>query len=76
MVAAGLLAKKAVEKGLDREAMGQDISRARFESGSRLSNRRGLDAVPGSAEVQPGGLWLHHLHRQQWSACRITWPQQ
>ena len=42
MVAAGLLAKKAVERGLDRQAVGQVEPRARLEGRDRLLRARGL----------------------------------
>ena len=37
MLGAGLLAKKAVERGLHVEALGEDEPRAGIESGDRLS---------------------------------------
>ena len=40
MMAAGLLAKKAVERGLTVEALGEDESRARIESGDGLFRGR------------------------------------
>ena len=36
MVAAGLLARKAVERGLDRQAVGQDLAGPRVQGGHRL----------------------------------------
>ena len=45
MLAAGLVAKKAVEKGLTDEAVGQDEPGARLEGGHRLPHRRRPDAV-------------------------------
>ena len=42
MIGAGLVAKKAVERGLP-PAMGQDQPRARFEGGHRLPEEVGLD---------------------------------
>ena len=42
MIAAGLLAKKAVEKGLTRSAVGQDIARARLPRCHRLLHKAGL----------------------------------
>ena len=65
MIAAGLLAKKAVEKGLENQALGKVEPRARLESCHRLSGRRRSHAVPGAVAIQSGGLRLHHLHRQQ-----------
>ena len=40
MIAAGLLAKKAVEKGLAGQAVGQDQPGARLEGGDPLSAKR------------------------------------
>ena len=65
MIAAGLLAKKAVEQRPDDEAVGQDEPGARLEGRDRLPRRRRPDAVPRAAPVQPRRLRLHHLHRQQ-----------
>ena len=64
MVAAGLLARKAVERGLDRPARG---SRPRSPPAPRSSST--TTSGPGSrppreARLQPGRLRLHDLHRQ------------
>ena len=64
MVAAGLLAKKAVEQGLTHQALGQDLAGAGLEGGHRVPGRGGADAVPGDARLPPRRLRLHHLHRQ------------
>ena len=64
MVAAGLLAKKAVERGLDDQALGQGEPGARLEGRHRLPPRRRARRVPRPAPVQPGRLRLHDLHRQ------------
>ena len=45
MLGAGLLAKKAVERGLSVEAVGEDEPRARIESGDRLHREGGAVAV-------------------------------
>ena len=64
MIGAALLAKKAVERGLDAQAVGQD------HAGAGLQGRHGLlragrpDAVPRQARLQPRRLRLHDLHRQ------------
>ena len=49
MVAAGLLAKKAVERGLTEPAVGQDEPRAGLQGRHRLPRRGGADALPGAA---------------------------
>ena len=41
MVAAGLLAKKAVDKGLQGSAVGEDVSCARLARGDRLLREGG-----------------------------------
>ena len=73
MLGAGLIAKKAVERGLTQQALGEDQPRARFESRHRLSGRRGPFEISESAWLQPGGLRLHHLHWQQRPAGRAHW---
>ena len=70
MLGAGLLAKKAVERGLTVEAVGEDLARARLQGGHRLSARRGAPAVPRGARLPPRRLRLHDLHRQLGPAAR------
>ena len=64
MVAAGLLAKKAVEQGLETKPW----VKASLAPGSKVVtdylHDAGLDTVPRPAPVQPGRLRLHDLHRQ------------
>ena len=64
MVAAGLLAQKAVERGLERQAVGEDLAGAGLDRRHRLPGAGGAHRVPRQARVQPGRLRLHHLHRQ------------
>ncbi len=70
MIAAGLLAKKAVEKGLrvppyvkTSLAPGSRVVTDYFEQGR-------ADAVSRSTRLQDRRLWLHDLHRQQRPAAR------
>ena len=63
MLAAGLLAKKAVERGLD-QAVGEDHPGAGLEGGDRVLQEAGLTPLPREAALPPGRLRLHHLHRQ------------
>ena len=70
MLAAGLLAKKAVERGLRSSGVGEDVAGAGIESGPRLSREAGLIAVSGKAEVPYCRLRLHHLHRELRAAAR------
>ena len=64
MVAAGLLAKKAVAQRPEAEAVGEDLARARLAGRRRVS--REVRPAEGSrqARLQSGRLRLHQLHRQ------------
>ena len=64
MVGAGLLARNAVERGPDAQALGEDLAGAGLDRGHRLPRASRPDRVPRRAPVQPGRLRLHHLHRQ------------
>ena len=70
MIGAGLVAKKAVEKGLQVKPWVKTSSGARLEGGHRLPESRRAADLSRSARLQPGGLRLHHLHRQQRPAAR------
>ena len=70
MLAAGLLARKAVAKGLDDEAVGEDVARAGLEGRHRLLQRGRRDGVPRPARLQPRRLRLHDVHRQLRPAAR------
>ncbi len=65
MIGAGLLAKKAVERGLVAQAVGQDQPRPGLEGRHRIPASGRARPLPRSARLQPGGLRLHDLHRQQ-----------
>ena len=76
MVAAGLLAKKAVERGLRDQAVGQGQPGARARRSSpTTSSDAGLDNVPRPASLQPGRLRLHDLHRQLGPALAARSPR-
>ena len=47
MIGAGLLAKKAVEKGINVKPWGQDLARARLARRDRILRQSRPDAVPG-----------------------------
>ena len=70
MLAAGLLAKKAVERGLATKPW----VKASLAPGSKVVTdylrQAGLDTFLEHAPLQPGRLRLHHLHRQLGAACR------
>ena len=70
MLAAGLLARKAIEAGLDDQAVGEDLAGPRLARGHRLPRPRRAHAVSRQARVRVGGLWLHDVHRQLRSADR------
>ena len=70
MIAAGLLAKKAVETGLCDQAVGEDVAGARLEGRHRVPGRGRADAVPRAARLPPRRLRLHDLHRQLRPAAR------
>ena len=52
------------------EAVGEDQPGAGIEGGDGLLPRGRPAALPRTAQFPPGGLRLHHLHRQQRSAAR------
>ena len=70
MIGAGLLAKKAVERGLTRQAVGEDEPRARLEGRDRVLREGRADAVPRGARLPHGRLRLHDLHRELRAAAR------
>ncbi len=70
MVAAGLLAKKAVEAGLRDQAVGQDQPGAGLACRDRLPRSGRAHAVPGETRVRPGRVRLHHVHRELRSVAR------
>ena len=70
MLAAGLLAKKAVERGLRVQAVRQDEPRPGQPRGHGVPRRGGAHAVPRPAGLPARRLRLHHLHRQLGPAAR------
>ncbi len=64
LLAAGLVAKKAVERGLEAAHVCEDHARARIESGDRVFDGSGRAAVSGADRFRCGGLRLHDVHRQ------------
>jgi aconitate hydratase len=63
MLAAGLLAKKAVERGNARRSSGENFARAGIARGFRLSNENWTATVSRSAWIQSCRIRLYHLHR-------------
>ena len=70
MIAAGLLAKKAVEHGLSTQTVGENEPGARFESRHRISQGSRPAAVSRRTGIQSRRLWMHDLHRQQRAVAR------
>ena len=64
MIGAALLAKKAVEKGLQRKPWVKTTLAPGLEGRLRLLREVRPHAVPRQARLQPRRLRLHHLHRQ------------
>ena len=64
MIGAGLVAKKAVERGLEGAALGEDLARAGQPGGDRLSGQGRARQISRQARLQSRRLWLHDLHRQ------------
>ena len=75
MVGAGLLAKKAVERGPDGQALRQDQHGPRLQGRHRIPDQVGPAAVPRAARLQHRRLRLHHLHRQQRARCPSRWTR-
>ena len=75
LIAAGLLAKKAVEHGLKSKPW----VKTSLAPGSKVVidylSDAGLLPVSGSTEIQSGRLRLHHLHRQQRAAAGGSRPR-
>ena len=65
MLGAGLLARKAHEKGLVPKPWVKTSLATGQPGGDRVPGPRRRFQGPGRAGLQPGGLRLHHLHRQQ-----------
>ena len=74
MIGAGLRREEGGRAGAHAQAVGEEQPRARLEGRDRVSRRRGADAVSRPARLQPRGLRLHDLHRQQRSAARRGRP--
>ena len=70
MVAAGLLARKAVERGLDVKPWVKTSLAPGSTVVTDYLERAGLTEYLDKLEVQPGRLRLHHLHRQLGPAAR------
>ena len=64
MIGAGLLAKKAVELGLERKPWVKTSLAPGLDRGHRLPRARRARRVPRPARLQPRRLRLHDLHRQ------------
>jgi len=65
MIAAGLLARNAVERGLDDPRVRQDESRARKPRRHRISRSVGASPVPRRPRLQRRRLRLYDLYRER-----------
>jgi len=65
MIAAGLLARNAVERGLDVPRVRQDESRARKPRRHRISRSVGASPVPRRPRLQRRRLRLYDLYRER-----------
>ena len=70
MLGAGLLAKKAVERGLRRQPWVKTSLAPGSTVVTEYLERSGPRRVPRQAPVQPGRLRLHDLHRELRARCR------
>ncbi len=64
MLGAGLLAKKAVEAGLERKPWVKTSLAPGSKVVTEYLERAGLIGAALAARLRPGRLRLHHLHRQ------------
>ena len=74
LLAAGLLAKKAVERGLGTKPWVKTSLAPGSKVVTDYLRSAGPDALPRGAGLPPGGLRLHHLHRQLGAAARAHRP--
>ena len=70
MIGAGLVAKKAVERGLTRQPWVKTSLAPGSKVVTEYLRKAGLDIVSRRARLQSRRLRLHDLHRQQRSAAR------
>ena len=70
MLAAGLLAKKAVERGLKVKPWVKTSLAPGSKVVTDYYRKSRPTALSGKAQFPPGGIRLHHLHRQQRPSAR------
>ena len=75
MLAAGLLAKKAVEKGLKSKPWVKTSLAPGSKVVTDYLREAGLTPYLEALQLPPGRLRLHHLHRQQRAAAGSRWPR-
>ena len=61
----GARGEEGAGKRIASSALRQNQSRARLESGDGIFAGSRIARVARRSALQPGGLWLHHVHRQQ-----------
>ena len=64
MIGAGLLGAQGGGQGPHRQALGEDLARARLAGGRRVSRKVRPAEGSRQARLQPDRFRLHHLHRQ------------
>ena len=64
-VGGGVGSKESAGKRIASSALRKNQSRARLESSDGIFAGRRIARIARRPALQPGGLWLHHLHRQQ-----------
>ena len=57
-----------------QQALGEDLARSGEQGGDGLPPLGGAAPLPRGAGLPPGGLRLHHLHRELRAACPTTSP--
>ena len=70
MLGAGLLARKALAKGLSVKPWVKTSLAPGSQVVTDYLTKAGLQERSRRARLQPGRLWLHHLHRQLRARCR------
>ena len=73
MIGAGLLAKKAVERGLSSKPWVKTSLAPGSKVVTDYLDAAGLTPYLGKTEFQSGGIWLHDVHRKQRAAAGSDW---
>ena len=68
LIAAGLLARNAANRGLTSQTLGQNFAGAGIAGRCGLPHAVGVAVLSRQARIQSGRFWLHDLHRELGSA--------